>query len=58
MASALRLDNLEKAITTISNNLAEADVSMDNLVEEMQGGKSALAGLDDRLKELVREHNA
>ena len=58
VASALRLDNLEKAITTISTNLAEADVAMDNLVEEMQSGKSALAGLDERLKELVREHNA
>ena len=58
VASALRLDNLEQAITTISTNLSEADVTMDNMVDEMQSGKSALAGLDDRLKELVREHNA
>ena len=58
VASALRLDNLEKAITTISSSLAEAEVTMDSMVEEVKGGKSALAGLDDRLKELVREHNA
>lgn len=58
VASALRLDNLEKAITTISSSLAEADVTMDSMVEEVKGGKSALAGLDERLKELVREHNA
>ncbi|MCP4415495.1 MAG: hypothetical protein GY805_02665 [Chloroflexi bacterium] len=58
VASALRLDNLERAITTISTNLAEADVTMDNMVEEVKSGKSALSGLDERLKELVREHNA
>jgi hypothetical protein len=58
VASALRLDNLEKAITTISSSLAEAEVTMDNMVEEVKGGKSALAGLDERLKALVREHNA
>lgn len=58
VASALRLDNLEKAITTISSSLAEADVTMDSMVAEVKSGKSALAGLDQRLKELVREHNA
>jgi hypothetical protein len=58
VASALRLDNLEKAITTISSSLSEADVTMDSMVAEVKSGKSALAGLDQRLKELVREHNA
>jgi hypothetical protein len=58
VASALRLDNLEKAITTISSSLAEANVTMDSIVEEVKGGRSALAGLDERLRELVREHNA
>ena len=58
VAGALRLDNLEQAITTISASLAEADIKMDNMVEEVQSGQSALAGLDDRLKGLVREHNA
>jgi Effector-associated domain 7 len=58
VASALRLDNLEQAITTISTNLAEADVTMDKMIEEIQSGKSALSGLDERLKGLVREHNA
>src|SRR5690606_11979891 len=32
VASGLRLDNLEKAITTISSSLAEADVAMDNMI--------------------------
>ena len=58
VASALRLDNLEKAITTISSSLAEADVAMDNMVEEVKSGKSALAGLDERLNSLVSEHHA
>ena len=58
VAGALRLDNLERAITTISSSLAEADVTMDSMVEEVKGGKSALAGLDERLNALVREHNA
>ena len=58
VANALRLDNLEQAITTISSSLAEADVTMDNMVAEVENGKSALAGLDDRLNALVREHNA
>lgn len=58
VASALRLDNLEKAITTISSSLAEADVTMDSMIDEVKSGKSALAGLDERLKALVREHNA
>ena len=58
VAGALRLDNLERAITTISTNLAETDVQIDHLVIEMQSGESALAGLDERLKSLVREHNA
>ena len=58
VASALRLDNLEKAITTISSSLAEAEVKMDSMVDEVISGKSALAGLDERLKALVREHNA
>ncbi len=58
VANALRLDNLEQAITTISSSLAEADITMNNMVEEVKSGKSALAGLDDRLKALVREHNA
>jgi hypothetical protein len=58
VASALRLDNLEKAITTISSSLAEADVTMDSMVEEVKSGESALAGLDERLSALVREHNA
>lgn len=58
VANALRLDNLEKAITTISSSLAEADVTMGNMIEEVKSGKSALAGLDERLNGLVREHNA
>lgn len=58
VASALRLDNLEKAITTISASLADADITMANTVEQVKSGRSALSGLDERLNELVREHNA
>ena len=58
VASALRLDNLEKAITTISASLADADITMANTVEQVKSGRSALSGLDKRLNELVREHNA
>jgi hypothetical protein len=58
VASALRLDNLEKAITTISASLADADITMANTVEQVKSGRSALSGLDARLNELVREHNA
>lgn len=57
-ANTLRLDNLEQAIGTICHNLLGSDISVTNVIEEVQRGVGALAGLDGRLKELVREHNS
>lgn len=57
-ATALRLDALEQAMVTISTNLANSELTLDNVVDEIQHGVAALAGLDKRLKALVREHNA
>jgi hypothetical protein len=57
-ATALRLDNLEQAMITINKNLTETEVSFENLTGEVKEGVEALGGLDDRLNELVREHNA
>lgn len=57
-ATALRLDALEQAMQTISTNLANSDLSLDNVVDEIQNGVAALGGLDNRLNALVREHNA
>ena len=56
-ASSLRLDTLESAMQTIAQNLTESSIDLD-VVEEIQHGVSALAGLDERLSSLVREHNA
>ena len=56
-ASALRLDNLEKAIGTICDSLLGSGIEVDKVITEVQRGVGALAGLDDRLNSLVREHN-
>ena len=56
-ASSLRLDTLESAMKTIAQNLADSNIELD-VVEEIQSGVVALAGLDERLSSLVREHNA
>jgi len=57
-ATAPRLDALEQAMQTINTNLAGSEVGMDSVVEEIANGVAALAGLDERLKVLVKEHNA
>ncbi len=59
-ASQLRLDNLEEVMTTISINLLEeTSISLEHhILEEVQNGVMALGGLDERLKHLVKEHNA
>ncbi len=59
-ANQLRLDSLEGAMTTICNNLLEETaITLDHhILEEVQSGVFALGGLDKRLKNLVREHNA
>lgn len=56
-ASSLRLSTLEAAMKTIADNLASSKIDLD-VVEEIQNGVTALAGLDERLSSLVREHNA
>lgn len=56
-ASSLRLKTLESALKTIATNLIESKIELD-VVAEIQNGVDALAGLDDRLSDLVREHNA
>ena len=59
-ASQLRLDNIEEAMITISNNLLEeTKISLEHhILEEVQNGVMSLGGLDERLNKLVKEHNA
>jgi predicted nucleic acid-binding Zn-ribbon protein len=57
-ATALRLDALEQAMQTINTNLSGTEAGMDSVVEEIANGVAALSGLDERLKVLVKEHNA
>ncbi len=55
-ASALRLDNLEQAMITISGSIMDSGIELD-VLDELQDGVKALAGLDDRLNNLINEHN-
>ncbi|MCP5098828.1 MAG: hypothetical protein GY943_25030 [Chloroflexi bacterium] len=55
-ASALRLDNLQQAMETISINLDNSGIELD-VLNELQGGATALDGLDVRLNGLVGEHD-
>ena len=59
-ASQLRLDSLEEAMMTICNNLLEETaISLEHhILVEVQDGVQALGGLDERLGDLVKEHNA
>ncbi len=57
-ATALRLDALEQAMQTISTKLSTTDLKLDSMVEEIANGVKALGDLDERLKVLVKEHNA
>ncbi len=56
-ATTLRLDNIEQAIGTICDSMLGSGLDVDNVIDEVQRGVGALAGLDDRLNNLVREHN-
>ncbi len=56
-ASVLRLDTLEQAMQTISRQLAQSDYGQDT-ISEIQASVDALSGLNIRVNELVREHNA
>jgi hypothetical protein len=56
-AGILRLDTLEQAMQTISSQLAQSDFGQDT-ISEVQASVNALSGLNTRVNELVREHNA
>jgi hypothetical protein len=56
-AAILRLDTLEQAMLTISANLAKSDYGQDTIAE-IQKGVNALSGLNGRVTNLVRDHNA
>lgn len=56
-AALLRLDTLEQAMITISNSLSQADFGQE-ATSEIQDGVGALSGLDTRVANLVRDHNA
>lgn len=55
-ASAIRLDALESALRSIAASLTASGLEHD-LVAAVQNGVNELAGLDGRLRALVREHN-
>ncbi len=57
-AGSLRLDSLAEAMNTINNNLAEIEITLDNVTEEIKNGAEALSSLDSQLHALVKEHNA
>ncbi len=56
-ANVLRLDTLEQAMQTISSSLAQSNYAQDT-ISEVQNSVSALSGLNERVKNLVREHNS
>lgn len=56
-ASTMRLDALEKAMITICENLSSDEFDLE-AVRQIKEGVDALAGLDERLANLVKEHNA
>jgi hypothetical protein len=56
-AGVLRLDTLEQAMQTISNQLAQSDFGQDT-ISEVQASVNALSGLNTQVNKLVGEHNA
>jgi hypothetical protein len=56
-AAILRLDTLEQAMMIISANLAKSDYGQDTIAEVHQA-VNALSGLNGRVTNLVRDHNA
>lgn len=56
-AGTLRLDTLEEAMQTISSSLAQSDYAQET-ISEIQNSVAALSGLNGRVNDLVREHNA
>ncbi|NHZ71920.1 MAG: hypothetical protein GWP17_02395 [Aquificales bacterium] len=58
-ANALRLDNLEQAITVICDNIDASEFgSKLELVTQIKEGAGALGGIDDNLHQLTSEHDA
>lgn len=58
-ANALRLDNLEKAITRICAHIDASEFDGElNLVTHIKEGADALGDIDDNLQRLTREHDA
>ncbi|MBE2221014.1 MAG: hypothetical protein IAF02_05710 [Anaerolineae bacterium] len=58
-ANALRLDNLEQAITVICANIDASEFGSDfEVVTQIKDGASALGGIDENLHQLTTEHDA
>ena len=58
-ANALRLDNLEQAITVICDNINESEFRSEfELVTQIKEGAGALTGIEDNLDQLTTEHDA
>jgi hypothetical protein len=58
-ANALRLDNLEKAITVICDNIDASEFGTEfELVIQIKEGADALGGIDENLHQLTTEHDA
>jgi Effector-associated domain 7 len=58
-ANALRLDNLEKAITVICDNIDASEFGAEfEVVIQIKEGAGALSGIDKNLNQLTTEHDA
>lgn len=57
-AKALRLPNLETAVTTITASFNQSDLAESELVTQIKQGSAALSGIDARLRRLTTEHDA
>ena len=58
-ANALRLDNLEQAITVICDNIDASEFGSDfEVVTQIKEGAGALGGIDENLHQLTTEHDA
>ncbi len=58
-ANALRLDNLEQAITVICDNIDASEFGNEfELITQIKEGGGALDGIDENLKQLTTEHDA
>ena len=58
IAKALRLKNLQTAVTTICDVIDASDIAELELVNQIKQGSGALGGIDTRLQNLTAEHDA